>query len=151
MREGPFMLTGPRSLDTFSPFHGWGPSTSKKKEKPKRKIDWSKEIDHFTKEAQKRPSNGTRQIDITVSIGYLETMDAILPVVKRVLRETNEILQDPEAEIALGDMDPTDIKIHIRPFCHKDDYWDAVMNLVKNLKYTFFSEGISYKSVKSNS
>lgn len=154
------MLHGPRSLDQFSPYHAVGikynsevERQAQKREMPRaqRKMDWKKELEALKAETSpKRTSGEAKRIDITVQVGYTDDVGTVLAAVKRVLRETDNLLHEPEPELSIGDMDPTNISIHVRPFCSKDDYWDAVTALVKNLKYRFFRDGISYRSVKSN-
>ena len=157
------MLTGPRSLDTFSPFHGHGfvlnhprdvgmiASSGQEEPKVQRKIDWEKELDSLReRDTETVSSKDKRLIDITINIGYTDNLDRVVGVVKKVLRETEHIMRDPEPEFGVGDMDPSNIQIHVKPWCTKESYWEAMSSLVRNLKMSLFKEGITYRSVKSN-
>jgi len=160
------MLTGPRSLDTFSPFHGHGFVLNHPKDignlggpdqvqentpKVQHKIDWDKELDGLkARDSELVNKNNRRRIDITVNVGYTENVDGVVSVIKRVVRETDHLIKDADAEFAVGDMDPSNIQIHVKPWCVKEEYWDAVSSLVRNLKLALFKEGVTYRSVKSN-
>jgi len=160
------MLTGPRSLDQMSPLHGHGfvlhhprdvgfigGSDQAPQGEPRvhRKVDWEKELESLRERGSENAgSKDRRLIDITVNIGYTENIDRVVSVIKRVLRETDHLMKDPEPEMGVGDMDPSNIQIHVKPWCTKDGYWEAMSNLVRNLKMTLFKEGITYRSVRSN-
>jgi len=144
------MLTGPRSLDPFTHMHHMGQFKEEKEKKVKKRINWENELDLLRRVKDLRPKD-TKAIDIIVNVGYTDEVDAILEVIHRVMKETNKLLKEPKPELILGDMDTTNIEIHVKPFCHKEDYWEAMTVLLKNIKLRLFKEGISYKSVKKGS
>jgi hypothetical protein len=160
------MLTGPRSLDQFSPFHGHGfvlnhprdvgmisNAGQDPQDEPKvqRKIDWEKELESIRVRGPDTVNTKDRRlIDITVNVGYTDNVDRVVSVIKKVLRETDQLMRDPEPELGIGDMDPSNIQFHVKPWCTKDSYWEAMSSLVRNLKMTLFKEGITYRSVRSN-
>ena len=157
------MLTGPRCLDQFSPSHGngfvlnhpkdigyLGGSPQEGTHKIMKKMDWDKEIETLRERGNETATKDKRLIDITVNIGYTDNVDKVVSLIKRVLRETDKLMKDPEPELGIGDMDPSNIQIHVKPWCPKDAYWDAMAGLVRNLKMTLYKEGITYRSVKSN-
>ena len=157
------MLTGPRSLDQFSPAHGngfvlnhprdigcLGSPKQEGEPKPMKKMDWDKELETLRERGNGPASKDKRLIDITVNIGYTDNVDRVVSLIKRVLRETDMLMKEPEPELGVGDMDPSNIQIHVKPWCPKDAYWDAVSGLVRNLKMTLYKEGVTYRSVKSN-
>jgi len=138
------MLTGPRSLDQFSHFQHMSQfkeeDNEKKKKKEKKKINWDKELELLRKTKDQRPKD-TKPIDIIVNVGYTDDVDIIFDVIHRVMKETDKLLKDPKPELTLGEMGTTNVEIHVKPFCHKDDYWEAMMVLLKNLKFQLFRKG----------
>jgi hypothetical protein len=157
------MLTGPRCLDQFSPAHGngfvlnhpkdigyLGSSPQEGTPKVMKKMDWDKEIETLRERGNETTTKDKRLIDITVNIGYTDNVEKVVSLIKRVLRETDKLMKDPEPELGIGDMDPSNIQIHVKPWCPKDAYWDAMAGLVRNLKMSLYKEGITYRSVKSN-
>jgi hypothetical protein len=157
------MLTGPRCLDQFSPSHGNGFVLNHPKDigylggsphegtpKVMKKLDWDKEIETLRERGNETTTKDKRLIDITVNIGYTDNVEKVVSLIKRVLRETDKLMKDPEPELGIGDMDPSNIQIHVKPWCPKDAYWDAMAGLVRNLKMSLYKEGITYRSVKSN-
>jgi small-conductance mechanosensitive channel len=116
----------------------------KKKEK---RINWEKELELLKRTKDLKPKDA-KAIDIIINVGYTDDVDTIFSVINKVMKDTDKLLREPRPELSLGDMDNTNVQIHVKPFCHKDDYWEAMMLLLKNLKFRLFKEGISYKSVK---
>ena len=145
------MLTGPRSLDQFSHMRHMSQfkeeGQEKNVQKKEKRINWEKELDLLRRSRDQRPKDA-KAIDIIINVGYTDDVDIIFNVINNVMKDTEKLLKEPRPELSLGEMDSTNVEIHVKPFCHKDDYWEAMMLLLKNLKFRLFKEGISYKSVK---
>ena len=152
------MMTGPRRLDQYVPQTYLSrkkeeEEEDKKKKKKSKDSHWLKEIEALKEKAYGKPRDEIREIDIIVKVsyGFSNDVDKVLEVLNRVMKDTENILEDPEPELALGSMDNGIVQIHVKPWCDKKKYWDAMSNLLKNIKVNLFKEGIAYKSVRRNS
>lgn len=96
---------------------------------------WGKAITNFSR-------NPTRRLDITVGIGYGDSIDEALTIMKKFFKD-KRILKDPAPEVmtlALGD---SAVNVNLRVWTTPADYWQLKFDLTKDVKEAFDAADIS--------
>jgi small conductance mechanosensitive channel len=87
--------------------------------------------------------NGTRRIDLVVSVSYEDDLRKARRVIETVLAGEPRLLREPAAQIAVSEMGASSIDFVVRPWVKVADYWDVRFALVEKLKVTLEENGLS--------
>lgn len=88
--------------------------------------------------------NENRRVDMEIGFSYDDDMDLAVRTIKQVIEEDNRVLADPAPKIAISELGDTSVKVIVRPWTKKEDYWDLKFDFTKRIKERFDEEGISF-------
>jgi len=88
-------------------------------------------------------ANPTRRIDMVFGIGYGDDIDKAKTVIKAVLAERTDILEDPAPTVEVIELGDSSVNLCVRPWVKKEDYWSVFFALNADIKKRFDAEGIS--------
>jgi small conductance mechanosensitive channel len=86
--------------------------------------------------------NETRRIDITVGIGYGDSIDRAMEVLLDVMKSESRIIQDPEPQIVVTELADSSVNLLVRCWTKRTDFWPVKCNLIKNIKENLDIQGI---------
>lgn len=86
--------------------------------------------------------NDTRRIDLTIGIGYSDSIDRAIDVLLEVMKADDRIIQDPPPQIVVTDLADSSVNLLIRCWTARADFWAAKCDLTKNIKENFDQQGI---------
>lgn len=85
----------------------------------------------------------TRRLDIPVGISYESDIKKAKDVLTLMLKEDEATLKDKDMLVYVDALADSSIKLGIRCWVKKEDYWEAKWRLTENTKYTLDKAGIS--------
>ncbi|MBU0993017.1 MAG: mechanosensitive ion channel [Proteobacteria bacterium] len=88
-------------------------------------------------------ANPTRRVDLSVGIGYGDSIPKAKDILNRIVKEDKRILPDPAPTIAVSELGSSSVNFVIRPWVKKENYWDVYFSLTEKIKITFDEEGVS--------
>lgn len=86
--------------------------------------------------------NETRRVDVTVGIGYGDSIDRAIEVLLDVMKGDARIMRDPEPQIVVSELSDSSVNLLIRCWTRRADFWDVKCDLTKNIKNNFDKQGI---------
>ena len=86
---------------------------------------------------------GTIGVELTLGIGYNDSIDAAREIILQVGKECPWILDDPKQGVVVGELGDSSVNLNTRPFCKSENYWDTYFYMIENVKKAFDKEGIS--------
>lgn len=86
--------------------------------------------------------NDTRRIDLTVGIGYGDSIDRAMEVLMETMRADNRIIQEPPPQIVVTELADSSVNLLIRCWTRRADFWAVKCDLTKNVKENFEIQGI---------
>lgn len=89
-------------------------------------------------------AHDTRRVDLTVGISYDDDIGAAVETIRRVLREEDRVLEEPEPTVAVGSLGDSAVNLIVRPWCATDDYWSVRRDLIRQLKEQMEADGLSF-------
>ncbi len=96
---------------------------------------WGKPIMNYSR-------NPTRRLDITVGIGYDDSIDQALKILKTFFKD-KRVLKDPAPEVMTTALGDSAVDVNLRVWTTPDDYWALRFDLTKQVKEAFDKAGIS--------
>jgi small conductance mechanosensitive channel len=87
--------------------------------------------------------NGTRRVDLVVSVSYNDDLKKARRVFEGVLAQDKRILADPAPAVAVSAMADSSINFVVRPWVKAADYWDVYFDLTEKLKLAVEENGMS--------
>jgi small conductance mechanosensitive channel len=87
--------------------------------------------------------NGTRRIDLVVSVSYDDDLQKARRVIEGVLAADKRILPEPAPLVAVSEMADSSMDFVVRPWVKTDDYWPVFYDLTEKLKVTLDEQGIT--------
>lgn len=87
--------------------------------------------------------HATRRVDLVVGIGYGESMDKAMTVIRRLAEADERVLADPEPFVAVAELADSSVNLVVRLWCKASDYWPLKFTMTKAIKEAFDAEGIS--------
>ncbi|MEZ4743232.1 MAG: mechanosensitive ion channel [Bdellovibrionota bacterium] len=85
----------------------------------------------------------TRRIDLLFGVGYQDDINKVREVIKTILAEKKEILDQPEPLIAVHSLGDNSVNFAVRPWVKNDDYWKVYFALQEDIKKAFDKANIS--------
>jgi small conductance mechanosensitive channel len=87
--------------------------------------------------------NGTRRIDLTVSVSYDDDLRKARRVIESVLAAEPRILPDPAPLVAVKEMADSSMDFAVRPWVKADDYWPVYFDLTEKFKVALEEHGLT--------
>ncbi|MEP2031279.1 MAG: mechanosensitive ion channel family protein [Paracoccaceae bacterium] len=88
-------------------------------------------------------ASATRRVDLVFGIGYDDDAAQAIEVLSEIVKSDGLCLNDPAAEIFVGELGDSSVNIFCRPWVKSDDYWTVYWGLTGKAKKQFDAEGIS--------
>lgn len=85
----------------------------------------------------------TRRVDWTFGIGYGDSADKAMEVLKNLTSQDERILNSPETFIALHSLGDSSVNFVVRAWVKTPDYWGVYFDLNKKVYEVFAKEGLS--------
>lgn len=87
--------------------------------------------------------NDLRRVDMEFTAGYKEDMARIKQTLAKVCSSTDGVLPDPKFSIHIKSYDASTVRILVRLWCKRDDYWNIYFAVTESTKQAFDSQGIT--------
>jgi small conductance mechanosensitive channel len=87
--------------------------------------------------------NGTRRIDLVISVSYSDDLRKARRVVENVLATEARLLPEPAPVVAVSEMAASSINLVVRPWVKVADYWDVYFALTERLKVALEENGLT--------
>jgi small conductance mechanosensitive channel len=90
--------------------------------------------------------NGTRRVDLTVSVSYSDDLKKARRVLESVLAQDKRVLADPAPVVAVAKMGESSIDLVVRPWVKvagMADYWSAYFDLTEKCKLAIEEHGMT--------
>ena len=87
--------------------------------------------------------NGTRRVDLIVSVSYDDDLKKARRVIESVLAAEPRILASPAPVVAVSEMAESSIDFVVRPWVKTADYWPVYWDLTEKLKVTLDEHGLT--------
>lgn len=88
-------------------------------------------------------AKNTRMIDLTVGIGYGDDIGKAIKIASDLLKNHNQVLDDPAPLVATSELGDSSVNLIVRPWVKTSDYWPVRRELTKQIKEAFDKEGIN--------
>lgn len=85
----------------------------------------------------------TRRVDLVFGIGYSDDAALAIEVLTKLVAQHDLCLNEPVAEIFVGELGESSVNIFCRPWAKNDDYWTVFWDLTGQAKIEFDAVGIS--------
>ena len=85
----------------------------------------------------------TRRLDVTFDVDYSTNVELAKNLIRKVASESDLILKDPETFVEVTEYADSSIKITIRAWVKKENYWPTNWYLLKEVKNAFDENGIT--------
>ncbi|HEX5304668.1 MAG TPA: mechanosensitive ion channel domain-containing protein [Dyella sp.] len=86
---------------------------------------------------------GTRRFELTVGIGYKDSIGAAVAEVQKLFAADARILKDPEPGVWTNSLGESSVDLVIRAWTTSDDFWATQTDLLRAIKEAFDAVGIS--------
>jgi small conductance mechanosensitive channel len=87
--------------------------------------------------------NGTRRVDLVVSVSYGDDLKLARRVLENVLATEPKVLREPAPTVAVSKMGDSSIDLVVRPWVKPADYWDVYFDLTEKLKVAIEENGMT--------
>ena len=75
-------------------------------------------------------------------IGYTSSIQKAFEVISNILKSDGRVLGDPAPQIAVSELADSSVNFIVRPWVKKDDYWNVMFDVTRNIKEQFDANGI---------
>lgn len=87
--------------------------------------------------------NGTRRVDLVVSVSYDDDLKKARRVIESVLAADPRILAEPAPVVAVNEMADSSMDFVVRPWVKTTDYWKVYWDLTEKLKVAMEDNGLT--------
>jgi small conductance mechanosensitive channel len=87
--------------------------------------------------------NGTRRVDLVVSVSYDEDLKKAKDVIEQVLANDKRVLKEPAPTVAVSELADSSVNFVVRPWVKPEDYWDVYFDITSKIKLAFDKNGIT--------
>ena len=87
--------------------------------------------------------NPTRRTDITVGIGYDDSLPVALNVLKEIMMQEPMVLKDPAPEVLVAELADSSVNLTLRYWTTSDNYWPAYWTIKAKLKPVIEGAGLN--------
>lgn len=88
-------------------------------------------------------AHATRRVDLTVGIGYGDSIDQAIAAVSETVGADQRVLPEPAAMIAVSELADSSVQLVIRFWCNSAHYWALRFAMIKAIKERLDRDGIS--------
>jgi len=92
----------------------------------------------------------TRRIDLMFRIGYNDDIELAQSLIQEVLDQHPMVLKQPEATIAVGELDTFSVNLICRPWAKTDDYWQVHREVTRSVKDGLQAAGLKPPFLEAN-
>ncbi|MEL6717448.1 MAG: mechanosensitive ion channel family protein [Bacteroidota bacterium] len=85
---------------------------------------------------------GHVRVEMEVAMAYEESYPKVEKIIKEVLDNIPEVLENPAPEVGIIQYDTHYIVVGVRPYLHPDKYWDVRFEVYRQIKKAFHDNGI---------
>lgn len=83
-----------------------------------------------------------RRLDLTIGVGYQESIDRVRSVITGVLDQHEKIVRRSEAKVFVRELGDSAVKIGVRGWVKREDYWNEKWSLQEDIKKALDEAGI---------
>jgi small conductance mechanosensitive channel len=87
--------------------------------------------------------NGTRRVDLVVSVSYGDDLKKARRVIENVLAAESRLLADPAPVVAVNKMGDSSVDFVVRPWVRVADYWAVYWSLTEKVKVALDENGLT--------
>ena len=87
--------------------------------------------------------NPTRRTDITVGIGYEDSLPVALNVLKEIMMQEPMVLKDPAPEVLVAELADSSVNLTLRYWTASENYWPAYWTMKAKLKPVIEGAGLN--------
>jgi small conductance mechanosensitive channel len=84
-----------------------------------------------------------RRVDLVFGIGYGDDIAKAEKILESIVRDHEQVLDDPEFVVKLHELGESSVNFIVRPWVKTDDYWDVYWDITRQVKERFDAGGIS--------
>ena len=84
----------------------------------------------------------TRRVDLTFSIAHESDLKEVKSILVRVAKADGRVLTDPAPAVVVTEYNTNAIKVCLRVWCEKTNYWGVYFDMQENVKEVFDFKGI---------
>jgi len=84
----------------------------------------------------------TRRIDLSVGIGYGDSIEQALDAALGLMTADERILSDPAPSAMVSDLGDSSVNLKLRMWVNVADYWDVSFDMTRRIKELFDDRGI---------
>ena len=84
----------------------------------------------------------TRRVDLSIGIGYGESIDEASSAALEVVRADERVLADPAPAVMVNELADSSVNLTVRYWVNGADYWATRFDLMRRLKEAFDERGI---------
>lgn len=85
----------------------------------------------------------TRRVDMVFGIGYGDDIRKAKQLLSDIVAADARILQEPAAQVVVGELADSSVNFNVRPWVKSGDYWDVKFDLTEQIKIAFDENGIT--------
>ncbi len=87
--------------------------------------------------------NNTRRVDLEFTVSYNDDISKVKEVLNQICATTNGVLTDPGFVVKVLSYDDSAVRMVVRAWCERDNYWDVYFDITERVKGEFDKNGIS--------
>lgn len=87
--------------------------------------------------------NQTRRVDLEFCVSYNDDITKVKDVLNHICATTNGVLTDPGAVVKVSAYADSSVRMVVRVWCERDNYWDVYFDITERVKSEFDKSGIS--------
>ena len=88
-------------------------------------------------------ANDHRRIDLVAGISYGDDIAVAVRTIQSILDADQRVLADPAPVIAVHELGDSSVNLVVRPWCHRNDYWELRWHLTREIKEQLEQAGCS--------
>ena len=97
---------------------------------------WGGTVKNFSK-------NGKRRMTISIGIGYNDSIDKGIEVLRGLIKDEKRILEDPIPQTVVVAHADSSVNLELRCWAHVDNFWPAYWDINKKVKHEIEAAGLS--------
>ena len=84
----------------------------------------------------------TRRVDMVFGVGYGDDLQKAKQILADILSADSRVLDEPEAQIVVGELADSSVNFVVRMWCAKENYWGLKFDMTRAIKESFDEAGI---------
>ncbi|MBR3750473.1 MAG: mechanosensitive ion channel [Clostridia bacterium] len=87
--------------------------------------------------------NETRRVDLEFTVSYQDDVTKVKDILNRICATTDGVLNDPAPFVKVLSYDDSAVRMVVRAWTKRDDYWDVYFGITEKVKSEFDNNGIT--------